>query len=60
MNSWIDYTRHTRHDIKKATDKGIAIRMNNGQTKTVVERGSMLHYVKYDCTTLVKQFRILK
>lgn len=59
MNTWIEYTRHTRHDIKKATDNGIAIRMHNQTTKTVLERGSMLHYIKYDCSTLVKEFKIL-
>jgi hypothetical protein len=55
---WIEYTRLTRHDIKRATN-GIAIRMVNGNTKTLTERGSMLHYVKFDCSTLVSHFRIL-
>ena len=47
MNNWIEYTRHTRHDIKRATN-GIAIRLNNNTTKTVLDKNSMLHYINYD------------
>lgn len=54
---WIEYNRQTRQQIKDA--KAIAIRYNSGATKTVTERGSMLHYVKFDCSTLIKEFRIL-
>lgn len=54
---WIEYNRQTRQQI--ATAKAVAVKFNNGSTKTVTERGSMLHYVKFDCSTLIKEFRIL-
>lgn len=54
---WIKYNTQTRQQI--ATANAIAVRYNNGSTKTVTEKDSMLHLVKYNCSCLIAEFRIL-
>lgn len=58
MCEWKQYSRQeVRKDLVNA--KALAVKFMSGATKTVTERGSMLHYAKYDCSTLIDKYKIL-
>jgi len=57
MNQWIEYNKETRKQIAHASS--LAVKYSSGLTKTITERDSMKHYVKFDCSTLIKEFKIL-
>ena len=54
---WTLYNLNSRKQIASA--KEIAIKLSNGSVKTVTNKGSMAHYIRYDCRTLVQAFKIL-
>ena len=56
--TWTPYNLDTRKQIISA--KEIAIKLSNGGVKTVTEKASMVHYIRYDCRTLVQAFQVLK
>lgn len=52
---WIDYNKESRKQLKNV--KVVAVRYNNGSTKTTRD---IEHMIRYDCSSLIHQFRIVE
>lgn len=55
---WIQYDLNTRKQIEGA--EAIVVMLSNGATKMVATKRGMMHYIDYDCRSLVQSFQIVK
>jgi hypothetical protein len=55
---WIEYNLNTRKQIKEA--QAIVVKLSNGSTKMIATKRGMMHYINYDCRTLVQSFQIVQ